>query len=240
MNEHRRASNGHVDAESLDPICKQVLADGFAIVPPRPMPLPELRAECDALLATERAGARRALDRSPALRRFVSDAAIDDLATAILGRSAFVARSIIFDKNPDANWDVPWHQDTTIAVRERFEVSGFGPWSTKAGVPHVRPPASVLARMITVRLHLDDCPADNGALWVVPGSHHDFVPDSKIDKDRCDESAIACECPAGAMMLMRPLLLHASRKSSHPSHRRVLHLEFASDPLPGGLEWAKL
>ena len=240
MNELRRASNGHVDAESLDSICKQVLVDGFAIVPPRPMPLPELRAECDAILATERAGARRALDRSPALRRFVSDAAIDDLAAAILGRSAFVARSIVFDKNPDANWDVPWHQDTTDAVRERLEVSGFGPGSTKAGVPHVHPPASVLSHMITVRLHLDDCPADNGALWDVPGSHQDFVPDSEIDKHRCDESALVCACPAGAMLLMRPLLLHSSRKSSRPLHRRVLHLEFAADPLPGGLEWAKL
>lgn len=240
MSQRPRAINGHVGNGSVDAIRQQVHECGFAILPPRPVPLPDLRAECDALLATERAGARRALDRSPALRRFVADAAICELATAVLGGSAFVARSIVFDKNPNANWDVPWHQDTTIAVRERSEVDGFGPWSTKAGVPHVRPPASVLSRMITVRLHLDDCPADNGALWVVPGSHLDFIADAEIDKDRCDESAVVCECPAGAMLLMRPLLLHASRKSLRPSRRRVLHLEFAADPLPGGLEWARL
>jgi hypothetical protein len=36
---------------------------------------------------------------------------------------------------------------------------------------------------------------------------------------------------------MRPLLLHASSPAADPRHRRVIHLEFAAEPLPGGLEW---
>ena len=36
---------------------------------------------------------------------------------------------------------------------------------------------------------------------------------------------------------MRPLLLHASASGTAPGHRRVVHLEYAAEPLPGGLEW---
>jgi len=70
----------------------------------------------------------RTLSQSPPLRRYVDE---------ILGPSAVPVRGILFDKTPDANWTVPWHQDLSIAVRERVEVAGYGPWSVKAGVPHV-------------------------------------------------------------------------------------------------------
>jgi hypothetical protein len=36
---------------------------------------------------------------------------------------------------------------------------------------------------------------------------------------------------------MRPLLLHASASGTGPGHRRVIHLEYAVEELPGGLEW---
>ncbi len=39
---------------------------------------------------------------------------------------------------------------------------------------------------------------------------------------------------------MRPLLLHASSEVSVPTHRRVIHLEYATCPLADGLEWLKL
>src|SRR5262245_7189469 len=82
----------------------------------------------------------------------------------ILGPGAFVVRGLFFDKTPRANWKVSWHQDLTIAVRVRIEAPGFGPWSLKAGVVHVQPPAEILERMATVRLHLDDCSESNGPL----------------------------------------------------------------------------
>ncbi len=64
-----------------------------------------------------------------------------------------------------------WHQDVTNAVQERIETEGYGPWSIKADVLHVQPPAEVLEHMISVRLHLDPCGEENGALRVLSGSH---------------------------------------------------------------------
>ena len=43
----------------------------------------------------------------------------------------------------------------TLALRARAEVPGFGPWSTKNGIPHVQPPVDLLKQMLAVRLHLD-------------------------------------------------------------------------------------
>jgi hypothetical protein len=36
---------------------------------------------------------------------------------------------------------------------------------------------------------------------------------------------------------MRPLLLHASARSTSPRPRRVVHIEYAARDLPQGLEW---
>ncbi len=87
--------------------------------------------------------------------------------------TGFVRRSrALFRQDPAAaNWNLPWHQDLTIAVRARCEVPGFGPWTLKAGIPHVHAPADLLAQMVTIRLHLDDCRLENGPLRVLPGSH---------------------------------------------------------------------
>ena len=58
-----------------------------------------------------------------------------------------------------------------IAVRERREVAGFGTWTTRAGMQHVEPPAELLARMVTLRLHLDNVDEANALLLVAAGSH---------------------------------------------------------------------
>jgi hypothetical protein len=140
-------------------------------------------------------------------------------------------------KTPDANWKVVWHQDRTIAVRERKEVAEFGPWSIKAGVQHVQPPASLMSTMIAIRLHLDESRESNGPLRVIPGSHRaGYLSNADIDNWR-GRSSVTCTVPRGGAKLMRPLLLHASSSSSKPEPRRVIHLEFAADDLPGGLEW---
>lgn len=147
-------------------------------------------------------------------------------------------RAILFDKNPQANWKVPWHQDTTIAVRERVDEPGFGPWSVKAGVVHVQPPVHVLERMITLRIHLDDCDVDNGPLLVLPGSHaHGILSDEEIERWRAGTAPVACTGSRGSMVIMRPLLLHASSAAAAPRRRRILHLELAGDDLPGRLRW---
>jgi hypothetical protein len=147
-------------------------------------------------------------------------------------------RVIVFDKSADQNWAVAWHRDTAIAVQERHEVEGFGPWSIKDGVHHVQPPPSVLRDMVTARLHLDPTPASNGALQVIPGSHLDIGEDwPSVDCGRMNREPITLEAGAGDVVLMNPLMLHASSKSSHPAHRRVVHIEFAMNPLPEPLVW---
>jgi ectoine hydroxylase-related dioxygenase (phytanoyl-CoA dioxygenase family) len=213
---------------------------GFCIIPgiiPTAV-LDELARFLEALSIKAAAGARNLAQTVPVVARLAESREIAYLLEDLGAPGAFLVRSIFFDKKPGANWKVPWHQDLTIAVRERREVAGFGPWSEKAGVPHVQPPAEVLQRMVTLRLHLDDCDADNGALRVFPRSHrHGVLGPGMIRQWREAHVEVLCTVPRGGILAMRPLLLHASSRSLRPAHRRVIHLEFATGDLPGGLEW---
>jgi ectoine hydroxylase-related dioxygenase (phytanoyl-CoA dioxygenase family) len=145
---------------------------------------------------------------------------------------------LLFDKAPAANWKVPWHQDTAIAVAERVEVPGFVGWSVKDGVTHVHPPVEILERMVALRIHLDDCGPDNGPLRVLPGSHrHGKLDEAQIEHWRQTTAEVRCCAMQGDVLVMRPLLLHASSPAKAPSHRRVIHLEYACGALPNGMRW---
>src|SRR5262245_12655616 len=109
---------------------------------------------CDKLLTAQHGpGIRSPLLRSEELRSLVQLSDVRLMAVTVIGAGAFITRSILFDKSPTTNWDVSWHQDTAIAVRERRDAPDFGPWSVKNGVPHVRPPSIVLEHMVTIRIH---------------------------------------------------------------------------------------
>ncbi len=184
-----------------------------------------------------RAGLRNAV-RVPSLRGLAEVPAVQKLVNDLLGPSPRLDRAILFDKSPDANWSVPWHQDVTIAVRARIDTPGFGPWSVKDELPHVTPPAAILASIATIRIHLDDCPAENGPLQVIPRSHlRGLLTDEEIDRSRADGPIVTLEARAGDAVLFKPLTLHASAKATAPTHRRVLHLEYAGVDLPNGLQW---
>ena len=147
-----------------------------------------------------------------------------------------LVKAIYFDKPAGSNWLVAWHQDVMVGVRARQEQPGFGPWSQKNGETTVRPPREILESIITLRLHIDDCDATNGALRVVPGSHrHGVIPND--DFPDFIPQAQTCAVPAGGVMLMQPLTLHASQRSSSARPRRVIHLEFSAVALPSGLHW---
>jgi ectoine hydroxylase-related dioxygenase (phytanoyl-CoA dioxygenase family) len=211
--------------------------DGFAVsrgVAPTPLVVRLARM----LPPAPRAGVRNLTAISPVARELAGEPAVRSLAGAVLGPGAIVARAILFDKTPDANWAVPFHQDSTIAVRERIDVEGFGPWSIKEGLPHVQPPAHILERMVTIRIHVDPCDESNGPLVVLPGSHaHGLLNDADVARWKATARQVVCCADAGDAVVMRPLLLHASPRASNPSRRRVVHLEFAAGPLPGGLQW---
>jgi hypothetical protein len=151
---------------------------------------------------------------------------------------ARAVRAIWFDKTADANWLVPWHQDRTIAVRERLNVPGYGPWSMKQGTCHVEPPFELLAAMLTVRLHVDDCPADNALLEVAVGSHRQRVALEAATTAAEQYARHLCLAAAGDLWLYRTPILHRSAKVQRPGRRRVLQMDFCAEPLPAGLEWA--
>ncbi|HEY4379118.1 MAG TPA: phytanoyl-CoA dioxygenase family protein [Acidobacteriaceae bacterium] len=187
---------------------------------------------------TNRGGVRDVLDRVPKLRGVAEHHAVRRLVDTILGSEALLVRATMFDKTADSNWKVPWHQDLTIAVDKRLDTPSYGPWSVKSGLIHVQAPTSILMRMLTVRIHLDPCPAENGALRVMPGSHKLGRIDQNYAVQYVDErAAVYCEAMVGDALLMRPLLLHASSVCQHPFHRRVLHLDFAAGKLDGELQW---
>lgn len=223
--------------------------DGFAVIPDvvGESKVAELihametaRADIPAMQRCGRSSyaMRNLLESVPAVRALARSRNVQAITERVLGSDAFPVRGLLFDKIPGANWKVAWHQDLSIAVRRQKEVASFGPWSVKAGVPHVQPPASILERMLTLRLHLDDCGEDNGPLRVIPGSHlAGRLSADEIDARRGKSLIVACTVKRGAALLMRPLLLHASSAARVPHHRRVIHLEFASGILPGGLEW---
>jgi hypothetical protein len=190
-----------------------------------------------ALLPDNVAGQRHLLRQAPAVRALADDTRLRELLAGLGCAGARPVRAVFFDKNPAHNWKVPWHQDLAIAVRARHDLAGYGPWSVKDGVPHVRPPAALLARMVTLRLHLDDCDADNGALRVRPGSHRrGRLTDEEIVRST-NATGRVCAVRAGGVVAMRPLLLHASSPAREPRHRRVIHIEYSPDRLPAPLEW---
>lgn len=152
---------------------------------------------------------------------------------------AFPVRAVIFGKTPANNWAVSWHQDRTIAVLQRIEVDGFGPWSTKTAVQHVAPPFTVLAGMITLRAHIDDCDTDNAPLLIAVGSHRlgkVAARDAEIVAARSQIEA--CLAQAGDVWAYSTSILHASEPAARPQRRRVLQVDFSAARLLGGLEWA--
>ncbi len=182
-------------------------------------------------------GVRNLLEVCPAVRELAASEAIRRLVCPVLGESSFAVRAIFFDKIAGANWSLGWHQDNVIAVRDRHDVEGFAAWSEKASVWQVQPPVEILARMLAIRVHLDDCPVDNGALRVLPGSHRHGWLDDEIDDWKANIPEFICDVKATDIVAMCPVLLHASAKSSQPRHRRVIHIEYAAEDLPGPLAW---
>jgi hypothetical protein len=194
-----------------------------------------LRVEADVVAAAAGSACVRHLrSRSHAFEELSTSSRL----LGLLPRGLRPVRSILFDKTPDENWPVAWHQDLTIAVAEEQEVPGYGPWSIKDGHTHVQPPLELLAQMMTIRVHLDDTPEANGALRVIPGSHKSGKLSGDVVREIDKAFAVTCECRAGDVLLMSPLIVHSSRRSTRPMRRRVIHFEYArEEALDSRLRW---
>lgn len=167
-----------------------------------------------------------------------SNGPVGALAARLTSSAARPVRAVMFDKTPEANWIVAWHQDRVIPVRERREVEGFGPWSTKDGVLHVAPPFEVLARMLTVRVHLDPVDSSNAPLRVALGSHRlGRVPAEAATREAEALRQLVCLADTADVWAYSTPILHASDRAEPPRRRRVLQVDYADFDLPGGLEW---
>jgi ectoine hydroxylase-related dioxygenase (phytanoyl-CoA dioxygenase family) len=223
----------------LKSLAAQIEAEGWGIAADvvEENRLDRVTAELPAV-DERRGGLRDLLAAVPGVGRLAEHAGVRSVAQAVLGPDCFIVRALLFDKTPETNWKVAWHQDLTIAVHERIDVPGYGPWSTKAGIVHVQPPTAVLERMLAVRVHLDDCGTENGPLRIVPGSHRQGRLDADTIRAWIDRgTSVECPIGQGGILAFRPLLLHASSQAAAPGRRRVIHFEFARYELSGGLRW---
>lgn len=186
-------------------------------------------------------------DRNVLRERWVRELADSEVVRAlvndILVEPSLPVRAILFDKSPGANWNLGYHQDRGVAFAKRVDAPGYVGWSVKDGVPHAIAPAELLVRMITIRISLDPCGPENGPLRVLPGTHKlGLIPKEDIVTIREGIDEVHCTTGVGGVVIMRPLLLHASSAATVPSHRRVLHLEYGPVEPGHGLlyyDWAK-
>lgn len=151
--------------------------------------------------------------------------------------NAFLIKAIYFDKPPTQNWAVSWHQDVPINVKEKIELPEFTSWTKKQGINSVCPPEAILHSIFTIRIHLDDAHEQNGALSLIPGSHKQRFTDEEIRTITNNSNPSICKVKSGGIHLLKPLILHSSPRSITQKRRRVIHLEFSSMALPGGLDW---
>lgn len=198
--------------------------------------LPQLTASLQHLPA-DRTGIR--IQGVAQLRQHLAPVgAIGMVAASLLGSHAQAVRAILFDKTLDMNWALGWHQDRTICVRQRLDVDGFAPWTVKQGLLHVAPPFDILARMITLRVHLDPVPESNAPLLIAPGSHRrGRLNEAAIDSVVREHGSYACLAEAGDVWAYATPILHASNVAARPARRRVLQVDYAAIDLPNGLEW---
>lgn len=181
---------------------------------------------------------RQFLKELPQTLPIVFNERLNELIKSILGENFFVVKSIYFDKPEHSNWFVSYHQDLTISVNKKTTLEGYQYWTNKGLQFNVQPPLEILNGIYTIRIHLDDTTEKNGALKVITGSHNKGIYRAETIDWEKEQEAI-CNVDKGGVMLMRPLLMHASNRTTNANRRRVIHIECCNKMLPSGLKWAE-
>ncbi|WP_316824541.1 phytanoyl-CoA dioxygenase family protein [Pedobacter miscanthi] len=181
---------------------------------------------------------RQFLKEVPDAINIVFNEKLKNIINELFGEDYFLVKSIYFDKPETSNWFVSYHQDLTISVDQKVEIAGFGPYTNKHNQFAVQPPLSILESSFTIRIHLDDTNEENGALKVIPNSHSKGIyrPET-INWDI--EQEVSCNVARGAVMIMKPMLLHRSSRTTNNKKRRVIHLEFSNQLLPKAIQWSE-
>jgi ectoine hydroxylase-related dioxygenase (phytanoyl-CoA dioxygenase family) len=181
---------------------------------------------------------RQFLKEVPGSSPIIFNSRFNAMITELFGGDYFVVKSIYFDKPEASNWWVAYHQDLTISIDKKIEIPGFESWTIKQDQFAVQPPLDILKDNFTVRIHLDDTNEKNGALKVIPKSHLKGIYRPETINWQLETEQTCC-VKRGGVMFMKPLLLHASGRTTNGSKRRIIHIEFSRTPLPGGLQWAE-
>jgi ectoine hydroxylase-related dioxygenase (phytanoyl-CoA dioxygenase family) len=181
---------------------------------------------------------RQFLKEVPEIKDLVFNDNIKKVVKEIFGEKYFVVKSIYFDKPETSNWYVAYHQDLTISVDKKLDLPDFGPWTTKKNQFAVQPPLDILENIYTIRIHLDDTDENNGALKVVPKSHAKGIYRPETI-DWTVETEEICNVEKGGIMIMKPLTLHGSNRTTNGKKRRVIHIEFSDRELPEVLQWSE-
>ena len=156
----------------------------------------------------------------------------------LLPSSSVAIQCTLFDKTPERNWLVAYHQDLSVPVKSRVAHPKLRCWSKKEGQHFIQPPEELLTELVAVRLHVDDCGLENGPLRVVPRSHlRGRIPEAELRGVRDELGEVVCPVERGGALLFKPLLLHASSKATSPLRRRVLHILFGPSEAGYGLRW---
>lgn len=169
---------------------------------------------------------------------FIFNHNLKDVIESTFGKGYFITKSIYFDKPEKSNWFVAYHQDLTISVDKKIDFENFENWTIKQNQFAVQPPKEILEDNFTIRIHIDKTTKDNGALKVINSSHSKGI--LRIENLGIEnEKETICEVEKGGIMIMKPLLFHASNKTTNNKRRRVIHIEFSKQELPDGLEWSE-
>ena len=180
----------------------------------------------DGVFLSGKAGSRCLLDH-PLVDRTAAVVRDHLVARGLLDERSVAIQAIAFDKTPETNWKVSWHQDLMFPVARAVSSPGYSLGCEKEGVHYARPPVAVLGELTAVRLSVDHCDSANGPLRVAPGTHNDgVIPADEIAGRVARAGEIACTNEAGDLLVMKPLLLHASSQATSPRHRRILHIVY--------------
>ena len=211
--------------------------DGFTCVP---LAIPEvLCARIRESVAFSDVAGSRLLLREPLVSQAVQHLRISSPVAALLPANAVAVQCSLFSKSAASNWLVPPHQDLSIPVAEHVPASELGSWSEKEGLLFVQPPAELLSQLVAVRIQLDSPSPHSGELRVAPGTHRlGRIAAAHVTRVAPISAMHACVVPRAGALIMRPLLVHASRKAAVGTVRRVLHLLFGPPLLSNGLWWA--
>ncbi len=179
---------------------------------------------------------RQLIKNTPELADLLFNKKLTALLSDLSKSKYFLTKAIYFDKPSKSNWFVAYHQDLSISVDKKANLENYTNWTFKKQQYGVQPPIKILQDTITIRIHLDKTDKDNGALKVIPKSHLNGII-RKDSKDWNIENEFICEVDKGGAMLMKPLTLHASNRTTNGKKRRVIHLEFNKHTLTEPLAW---